>query len=61
MASRIEVINVTIKCTVTVHDNTSTDDITQRIAANCDYHLKHEDDVCQVIDTELTDADDACH
>jgi len=53
---RTENIYVTIRCTVVVSDETSIDDVAQRIAG-CDYSVEHEDDICVITDTELLSAD----
>ena len=44
-----------VKAKIEVADDTSDDDILQRVSAECDYHLTQEDDVCKVVDTEIVD------
>jgi len=44
-----------VKAKIEVADDTSDDDILQRVSAECHYQLIHEDDVCKVVDTELVD------
>jgi hypothetical protein len=49
----VQTFYVTIRLTATVNDDTSRDDIMDRIAADCDYKVALEDDVCKIFDTEL--------
>jgi len=44
-----------VKAKIEVADDTSDDDILQRVSAECDYQLVQEDDVCKVVETELVD------
>ena len=46
-------IYAVVKLTVDVVDETSADDIAERIGSEADYKVEHEDDVCTITDTEL--------
>lgn len=51
---------VVIKARVQVNDDTAADDVVDRVATEGKYGLAHEDDVCQVVATELIDASTTC-
>jgi hypothetical protein len=51
---------VTIKAKVRVVDDTADDDVVDRVATEAKYDLPYEDDVCEVVATELLDASTTC-
>jgi hypothetical protein len=42
-----------VRLTVDVVDETALDNVADRISAEADYNVTHEDDICHIVDTEL--------
>ena len=50
---RTETVYVIIRCKVKVVDDTAIDDVMDRVGTDGNYSITHEDDVCEIVDTEL--------